>query len=244
MSVTIDTVSIGAETDDRRLVLANAQAARVINIGTSWTQIRIGVRFAFDDTGADILTNPGFWLGMLASPSASMANGPLTAATSHFVGFLSTQATWTRENAPNTTYRLTSSAGGTSVKRVGNTTTASAAGGGKNTTWVSAVPASRRNVHGVEITKGAPNFNIRLLSAVSAPVTDITSAQFLTAMGQTTIAQAATYLQSLGSSYTSTDNDNIAVSEATDGFLNAICVAWNRTPNSVHISDIAWIKVA
>lgn len=241
MSVSIDTVTIGG-IEDRRLVLANAQAARVIDIGTNWTRIRIGIRGALNDSGASIAGTPRIYIGMLSSPSAGLANGPLTGSTSHFVGLVQGSATLTRNASPLAYSGVW--ANGSYAKKVGATITA--IGGGNVTGWLSANPSTYRNIVAAEILKGSPNFTINIIAPNLSTVHDVSLANFISAMEVSTITAMGTYLNGIyGGIYNSSSlSGSLAVSEATNGFLDAVCVAWDKNSPVLNISDVIWAKMA
>jgi hypothetical protein len=245
MSVEITTVTIGAETD-RRLTLGNAHWAAKLNIGSTWTALRIGCRVAFDDFGASIPSIPRFYLGALADPTSGLANGPLNNATSHFIGMRSKGNPWNRVIGASSYYSWSTNA--FYAKKVGSVVT-EGTGGLSDSFACSILPASNRNAVVVELTK---------LSSISTKVAivvntdsanntgDLTSAQLRTVMEQATMAGVASMLDTLtgqghgGGSASST----IATDEAVDGYWNSICVGWDRSTPLCYISDMFFAKIA
>lgn len=233
MSISIDTITISS-VEDRRMVLSSAQAARVIDIGTNWTRLRIGIRYCIQNTGANYVGADTFYLGAMASPAADMSNGPLTDNTSHFVGFINVNAFYYL-NADK--YTINSEQ--LYAKKVGATVTH---GSGTNQSHVVTTNNTPyRCVSMVEIVKGTPNFTINQLA--QSPGTgnlDVSLTTFKTALSAPTMAEAASAIHPWYSgAYTAT----LAVNEAVDGYLNAVCVAWGFVP-SIYISDIGWAKIA
>jgi len=241
MSAAIDTVTIGS-IEDRRLVLGNAQAGRVLSIGSNWTMLRIGIRFAFDDAGVNITGTPRFYFGLLASPSALMANGPLGGSTSHFLGYKVSTATWTRGTGP-VRYAHTHVTNQMYVKRVGSTETFGTSG--VNSHNESATPASIRSAVFLEITKGSPNFTLQVcINQASTGMVDVTKVMLSAAMEIGTLAGLDAYMDTVaGGSFSSLASATIAVDEATNGDLDSICVAWDRT-TLLRVSDIVFTKMA
>lgn len=241
MSTAIDTITVGG-TPDRRLVLSNSQVARVLSIGTSWNVLRIGLRLAFDDLGVTPQSVPRLFVGVLANPSAGLANGPLNAATSHFVGLITAYVAWTRVAGPPVAYTYGTFGG--YGKKVGATITA--VGGTSNTMYFSGTPATRRPGLIVQITKGSPNFTVELVMNSSTLVHDVPLAgNLVTAIEAGTLAQADTALEAAsGGAYNSALSGAVAVNEAVDGFLNAVCVAWNTVDPVCRISEILWRKIS
>ncbi len=245
MSTAIDSITIGG-IEDRRLVLTNSSAARIINIGTSWSTLRIGIRMCCEDTGADYPNTTRFYFGAMSNPDSTLSNGPLTATCSHFVGFIcdsNPNAGYPRRIAgPPVQYTLNSDRH--YAKKVVNTIT-SAAGTNMNARWSINGATPPRVVMMVELVKGSPNFTINFLAQGAGynGSADVLKGTFLTAMAQTTLANAATAMNSAGNNYGGGNTATLAVSEAVDGFLDAIVVGMDK-PIGLYISDIAWFKVS
>lgn len=101
MAATIINIT-GADNAANIAGVAN-MAARVLAIGSSWTDIRLGWRWTIEDTGANItFTGAGdqTMVGVMASPTANLSNGPLTATTSNFLGIKETSGTFVRATGP------------------------------------------------------------------------------------------------------------------------------------------------
>ena len=65
----ISIVSRALSDSTKRLSVANAQVARVLSFGTSWSRIRVGFHYGLTDSGGNLGSTPRFWLGLLSSPS-------------------------------------------------------------------------------------------------------------------------------------------------------------------------------
>jgi hypothetical protein len=243
MSTSIDSITVSSVLD-KRLVLANSQAARVLTIGNTWSRIRLGIRIAIDDLGTSILGNPKLYLGMLSNPSVGLTNGPLTDLTSHFVGTYTPGDTWTRQTGPPIHYNgidYTNFA----VKKVNAAFTV--ASNGTATMGMVAVPNTTRNIIIVEITKGSPNFTIKPCYPNNSATADMSDPNWLiAAMEIGTFSSISTYLNTKTGtgSYSSVLSAAVAVDEGVNGPLNAVCVAWDRQTPAVHISDFYWAKMA
>lgn len=242
MSTAIDTVTVGG-VEDRRLQLANAQAARVIDIGTSWSKIRLGIRFAWDDTGANLGGTPRLCLGMLSNPNFPLTNGPLGATTGHFVGMATKFGDWARSAGPPVRYTGTSPAFA-AVKKIGATFTSADM---TTSITISGSPTTRRLLLILDITKGAPNFTFGAIWPFGATIFDaVSNTHLIDAMNIATFAAMKTYFDGLYAvnSYLASGTPVLAVDEATNGSLNAVCVAWDRATPTTHISDFIWKKMA
>lgn len=241
---TIDSVTI-TSTEDRRICLASSSIARVINSGVGWNTLRIMVRLAFDDTGANLTATPRFWLGLLSNPSAGVANGPLGTSTSHFVGVVSAISTWSRSTSP-TRYYLSSSNAMQVGKRIGSTNTLT---NGSNFLHFYAQPGSLRTLFGVEFVRGNPNWTVRFFDHWyngANLVADVPLSVLNNVMTAQTFADAiANYVPSATyGTYGISPDVSVAVDESANGTLNAICAAWDRTTPVCRISDFLWCRVA
>lgn len=226
MSVLIESATIGADTE-KRLLLGNAQWAATISAGTSWNRLRIAARMALDDTGSDITGTPRLYLGMMSSPAVGMTNGPLNAVTDHFVGFVSASASFSRITVPSpNAYGMSSQLLG---KKVDATITLAGSTVGHR---ISAAPTTARQVTMVEIEKGSPNFTLRCGTFAAAPA-DISLTTLISSLEDPTFTSAVGGTMSQSANVTT-----LAVTEATDGFLNAICIGWDRSSSKLHVSEM------
>lgn len=231
MSVQIESVSFADES--KRLVLGNAQWAATLAIGTSWTRLRIGARIMIDDLGSNITGTPRLYLGVASDPSATFANGPLSGTgTKHFLGFISSASTWTRNAGPPVYYSL--AAAQVVGKKVGSTITM----GTGNATQRYVADSTRRWIYFVEIDKtgGSPYTVYTTLTNATTPA-DQDEDTMINAMEVDAFASAATLIAD-GSL-----NATVAVDEVTDGDLNAICCAWDRNAVDMHASEMFFAKM-
>jgi hypothetical protein len=181
------------------------------------------------------------WLAV--EPFGGVANGPLGATTSHFVGVVSGLATWTRQTNPNR-YYLAGSAAGQAVKRIGNTNMP--LNDLSNFHHFSASPTTLRTIYGVEIIRGSPNFLVRFVevwwNAFSVlgdvPLSKMQEIITNQDLDWVTVLPGPTY-----GAYGASSWITIPVDEAVNGPLNAICCAWNRVTPACHISDFLWSRV-
>lgn len=240
----IDTITVSA-VEDRRLVLGDAQVARTLSFGSSWNAVRIGMRVSIKDDSANLIGNPRLYFGLMSSPSAGCANGPL-GVTSHFLGVKSQASSWTRSVAAGVTYYSVATAFAF-TKQVGVTETTP----GNSGSWV--FPTSTTDgwffpIY-LDITKGSPNFTVLLtywnqtVDNVAVSKTDF--ARSMEIRSTSTASGLAGYLNALtGVSNYNTSSGSIAVDEGANGSLNAIVVGWDRGYVPIYISDIGWSKLA
>ena len=203
-----------------------------MRIGTNWTTLRVFVQYTFTDSGANVTGTPRAYLGVMAGNTA--AAGPLASTTLNFVGAITTGATWTRSTS-NTRYVLTS---GVSVgTKIGSTITATAA-----VSHFFSADTSLREVWGVEITKGSPNFVVQTLGhGVSSTINDNPLDTVIASIEADTMANARDVLLGVHSLGTAA---NVAVDEATNGYLDSIVFAFDRTSPEFQVSAVLYAKKA
>jgi hypothetical protein len=130
-------------------------------------------------------------------------------------------------------------------KKIGNTITGIATAGGQR---LISGDTSIRAVQIVEIVKGSPNFTLSvIMNNSSSTPADTSSTHLKTALESESMAAAVTYLNTLGvGAYVrvASANSALAVSEATDGYLDAVCVAWDRDFPACYVSEVLFAKVA
>jgi len=223
---------------DKKLLLANSQWAATLSIGTSWTRIRIGWRWAAQDSGGNLGTTRSF-AGVMASPASGLTNGPLGTSTSHFVGHIRVN-TSVRSTSPIIKWQITSLIG----KRVGSTDTTTTPS--TTATQLSGVPDSVRTVHIVEIQKGSPNFTIRQIIANGTnALVDVSLAGLKSVLDfdpfTSLDAQLDAVIGGSGTRYLDS-SATVAVDEGTDGALNAVVVAWPYN-NAMEFSEALFVKM-
>ena len=238
MSRAIDTITVSS-IEDRRLVLGNAHCARVLQVGTDWTTLRMGFRFTFADSGGN-LTAPNLKFGLLASPAGDLANGALTSSTSHFLG-LSYVSNATRNTSPT---RYTAGANWSMVRRIGSTNNSGTGSPGAVGNY-SATPEQRCCLI-IQATKGSPNFTSNGITPISTAVPDVSLTLLQSAMEQTTMANAETTLNAAlgGTHYDLAGNVTHAIDEAANGYFNSIYLGWAFTVPKIQVSDIVFAKIA
>ena len=219
--------------DDKRLELANDQAARLFSIGNSWTQIRLGIRLAVNGA-ATITGTPVLALGV----GAGVTNKYGDATTDHFFGIKSDSASWSWSSGPPGYY---SGIYLRPTKRVGSTSTNNASVSTAGAFFVGA-PTTNRSALLVDITKGSPNFTIQIgYCYISSGVqSDVSLANFIEMME----VNALTSLSTVKGGYTNGTSLTQAVDESANGNLNAVQLYWNKSAYPIEICDIAYAKIA
>jgi hypothetical protein len=219
-------------TPDMRVLIENGQFARPLLFGTTWNEIRIGIRWHMRDSGANLASNPQVFLGVCSGDTNLWGD----ATTTHAVGINFNAATWTRNT---TNYQVSGVNTIFPAKRVGSTITR---GSTTSTAWAignqAAADAADRTVLFCQILKGSPNYSIRSFhrnTTSSTPPADISSATFLTEMNVLGTPVITNHVFSAGV--------NLAVNEGTDGALDHVAFSWDRT-TGIEICDIAVARIS
>lgn len=246
MSTTILSRTIG--TLDKKLVLSNSQWAASLDIGTSWTKLRMGLRWALTDSGGNLTSTPRFFIGLHSNPASGMTNGPLTATCSHFVGLYSVQATLTRSTSP---LRYGVAIMSSVCKKIGSTIT-----DGANFSTLIAITADPANVRNALLLEFNKTSGTQItMSEVGVDTTagagvDVSLATLKAALVEPTILNADDIIE-VGIGTTGYDASTVSaftVDEGTDGPLNSLCVAWDRSAalggSDLEISEVLFAKLA
>lgn len=224
--------------DDKRLVLANGEALRNLTYLNNWNVVRLGMQVSIE-AAALIPGTPQFVFGL----SSGQTNGFGAPVSQHFLGMRSQGATAAYTAGPPAYWSFSTLK---ACKKIGGTITDAAAFTG---TTVMIMPrASTTLVRAavlLEITKGAPNFSIQMVSSINATAvgTDVTDTQFLNAMQSATMAGAAGALD-VGGFYLQSNTVTLAIDEATNGFFDSFNVFWDRTAFPLEISAIRHRKLS
>lgn len=219
---------------DNRAKLANSNIARLwsSSIGTSWQSIRIGCRLSISDAGADLSSTPRFAFGICSGTS----NIFMDATTTHWLGACTGNSTWTRTTVDGVTaYDTNDFSIGRPLNastRIGSTLTVGTRLDGGTHVYMLDCTTAHRAMLFLDITKGSPNFTLRaFFKNASGSDVDVTS--FLTQMELATPSFDG---------HTFPVGQTIAVDETTNGFFNAVNIAWDRTTPAIEISDVAVVK--
>lgn len=215
--------------DDRRLVLSNARAARLMSIGNTWNHIRVGMRLSANASAA--IASGDFMFGVCNGVSSVYGDQTPT----HVVGVRSSPTP-----VPNFGY----SAGPPAILQQINPVAVTVVSGvetvgsaiGLTDMKISAAVTSVRSVFMVELTKGSPNYTITAgyLQGTSA---DISLPDFLTAM-ETTMANLT---GGWNANYKHGSDVTMAVNEA-NGILNGVCFSWGNASATLEVSDVAYAR--
>ena len=207
---------------DKRLSLTDEQAGRVLNIGTSWTQIRIGVRWSVD-TAASSLTIPFFYVGM-TSGTGSLP-GDLT--TDHFLGAgVPSTLALTNSHANG----LYSGSGTTNFPRwhiQNGVATSSTTGTGGAASFVGFRSSVGWGMCMLDITKNSST-SFQVKGQRWFTLTSCTAAMFQTAMA----TGADTSNLRIGCDHA------VTVDETTYGALDTFALSWGHETVAMEISDV------
>jgi len=240
MSASIISRTISAIVD-KKLVLQNDQAARLISIGSDWSTIRFGMRLAVDAAGlTNNLTGAIHYLGMCSGTANKVGDS----TTTNFFGYVMDTSSLAYGGSPP--YFNVSGSGIFKVaKKVGSTVTKGSAIVGGVATGYSA-DATVRDAWIFEIVRGSPNYTINFTypNSTGAMQTDISYGALVQALEAATITDVVTVLNSYagGGSYNHT-TDNAAFDEGA-GVLNAFNIYWILSSRPLEISEVLYVRIA
>lgn len=193
--------------------------------------------------GANLVGTPGLWFGLMSSPAAGVANGPLGLTCSNFVGYKSNASLW-RYTSP-TIYNA--GVGWDVGIKVGNAfdiQSGNGFGGNFNiSTGVSAAPSSARSIFVIDFTRSGSTFTLNAVGPsgrnTSNQFNDFDLATLTTAMTRSSLSDVSAVAQTVDVNYSWYGADTVTgVDEGTNGTLNAIYIGWDFASVSVHVSDI------
>jgi len=226
---------------DNRAQLSNSNFARLwsSDIGTTWNKIRIGFRISMTDSGGSMSSTPKFAFGI----SSGTSNIFMDATTTHWLGALSNMSIWTRTAGPPVQYTMNGAAGASifAAKKINTTTTIGSAlaglsGSGTFIVTLRDATTANRGVIFLDITKGSPNFTLAVtIYPWANSSTDVSVAAYLTQLS-IAVPSLPDHVNYEGTTAT------VAVDEATNGYFNAINIAWDRSDALIEISDIAVVR--
>jgi len=232
---------IGGSTD-QNVRLQTAGLSRPMSIGTDWTKIRVGIRYAFNlgtYTGS-LSGTPRFGFGICANAQYEIFS---YTNVSHMFGILSNATTMT-PGLSGSEYAITVGGGGILLAdKVGSTIT-TGSGSLSAGTALSASPQDGRSCLWLQIQKGSPNFTCDMCYPGSAApaVIDLSESEFF--LGMETDPGSIPALSGNFSGYQSRTAIAHALDEAANGYFNGVWIDWNRTTWSVEVSDVAVYKVS
>lgn len=208
---------------DGRIVMTNARFARPLPSAflSGWTKIRVALFLQLVDSAADITGTPRFAVGLCAGSTNIIGD----TTTDHFVGVMSTSATWTRSTSA---IRYSSIIGPS--KRVGTTIT-------PGTAFATTMTMHTTNpaLFFVDITKGSPNYTVQGFYNAAVGAAATTEANFLSISVMAVPAHTNHVLPAA---------QTIAADEDVDGVLNHACVWWNQTTPTISVGALRVYRLA
>jgi len=244
--------------DDKCLVLSNAQWAAT-GIGTSWKQLRIGIRFAVEDYPTSIPAPLRFFIGVMSNPvnnaNGQLANGYLSANMGHMVGAGSLSDNWSRSS--NSSRDLVSFGGNLrAIRAVGGSLLYSSQQTSSSRLYGSLASfATKRFAFIVQVLKSSVSASYGATITAwfpamtanngypSPPYGTLTLQGFLGAMVAYDPVPVLRQLDPGGggdATYSGYAFDSLSINESANGPLNAIHVAWGKLTPRLAISDICY----
>lgn len=223
---------------DNAAQITNSNWARKVYIPPSWNVIRLGIKFHTTSTGANLTptTTLGFWMGLCSGTTAIKGD----AIPKHFLG-VRVQATgdWVF-NGGNPRYILTNGTTTVYETTVGATiATTDASIGMVICANADGVSPDRTGLI-LEITKGFPNYSLRLLAIGGNASVDYPTniGTFLRKMRMKDLDLIDT------NSLQITAFKTIAIDEPTNGFFDSVNFYWNLSAISAEICNLSFAVVS
>lgn len=210
---------------DQRASLGNDQIIRQI-LTTSWNKIRVALRITVT-VQSSITSTPKLYIGVCNNSNAAGNNGSGSRITNHFVGALSTQATWSFSAGSPGFYTVDF----TSVKRLTTTNTTS----GSGNVLITADPTAFRCFLAVDIDKTNPSavaVDVIGSNNGATGVYDVSLTDFISQLKSDTVILTSYIKRSLTTTMT--------VNEGTNGILNSVNISWMKTLERLEFSDVSY----
>lgn len=229
---------ISPETE-RRLGLTNAQACRTLSTGSSWTRLRIGLRWSIAHSTYAVGT-----VGIFVGVTNGVSNVWASASCNHALGvYYDLSAATSITNAVGI-------GNGLFVKRVGTTNTTLNAGYLVHASTVNAIALTSSTIRNccyvIELVKKAGNIYAANAaggtSGSAGSYANKTPEQMIDAMLQTTIANCASSL-SLTNSAGEREATAGAVDEGTNGSFDSVCVYWRNPTYFLELADVMVARI-
>jgi len=225
---------------DNRAVIDNSNFARRFHAG-NWQSIRVAVRMSVRDSGTDITsipTTPRFAIGLCSGNTNLFLQGTCK----HFIGFITSPNSFFLNMARNATGSPNYEFFGKPGKKVGAVISEAAGNAGqKAISYVYDSTVAKRSMLFIDITRpqagpgGSGTFAFNTFARNIRSATDASLGDYTT--------QAVTVPPAF------TGHQNITgwtlgnVDENTDGILDHVSVAWNKTTNPVEISEVGIVRL-
>jgi hypothetical protein len=210
---------------DQRASLGNDQIIRQIQTG-SWNKIRVGMRMCVTVQSA-ISGTPKLYIGVSNNSNAAGNNGAGSRVVNHFVGALSTTASWAFTPTSPGYYTVAF----TSVRRITATDTTS----GSGTILVTADPTSARCFVAVDIDKtnsAAVSIDMIGPSNSVSGIPDISLPTFISQLKTDAVILDGYIKNSL--------TTTLSINEGTNGALNSVNISWMKTLERLEFSDVSY----
>jgi hypothetical protein len=230
--------------EDKYLTLANEEFVRPLSIGNNWSKLRLGAMLAITPDGTNNLPSCALLLGVCSAANPfSGTTGYGAGNTRNYVG-LDIVPDGAGGSGPGLfTYYATGgnpyfSATYTTARRRVATTDTFAATAMNHAVATNTGTIQRRTPIYVEITKGSPNYTLKLYTATSVQAqADFAPADFLNGLEQSGTPALGGVTLSASSAIT------IACDE-TAGSFDTVSLFWNRASFALEVYILAAFRMA
>jgi hypothetical protein len=210
---------------DQRASLGNDQIIRQIQT-SSWNKIRVGMRMCVTSQST-ITGTPKLYIGVSNNSNAAGNNGAGSRIVNHFVGALSTTASWAFTSSSPGYYTVAF----TSARRITATDTTS----GSGTVLITADPTSARCFIAVDIDKtnsAAVKIDMVGPSNAITGIPDVSLATFISQLKSDAVILDGYVKNSL--------TTTLSINEGVNGSLNSVNISWMKTLERLEFSDVSY----
>tara|TARA_R110000772_G_scaffold249530_2_gene364015 strand:+ start:123828 stop:124523 length:696 start_codon:yes stop_codon:yes gene_type:complete len=227
---------IVSRSGNKAFSLGNSYMARFMDVGESWTRIRIGLTLRISGAAfGNITGTPRLAIGL-----CSGVTNPFGATlTDNFVGVITNQATFAAKTDLYGNTGNTSGMGMFPATKVGATLTI----GGSNC-FTSSIAALHTLQSGIilDIRKGSSNFTLVGIGTNDTGSNDGINQDTVKTGTEGSIMDP--FLSTGGNTYYLGPERTIAVDESTNGFLNAVNIFWDQSDPTLEVSNIWYSRMS
>lgn len=211
-------------TEDKNCVFGNEQYARLLDIGSTWNDIKIAALVAIDPDGVSNITSASLVLGVCSGKTAPFG----AASTTNFIGLrIGAPSTLTYQAGSGNPYWNNSGSGQVhTVRKVATTLTSAAHANISRGLPTSTGAVKRRWPVMVRIVKGSPNYTVYAWvpqGAPSDPSIDFSYTDFVEALEDPTLVNDI----NVNGIVLEASNAALACDESAGGF-DAVNLYWNK----------------
>ena len=247
MPATIESVVINGEAE-KRVVLQQASIMRRFQFGSSWNRLRVFIRWSIDpySYGSYLNQSYTFHIGLMSDPTSDHYKGVLGPEPCHFLGTVNSGEMGWKNSSPDwprmsiTPY----------FRKYEGTKSNLIPLDSMDATGISADPANRRTVWGLDFIRGSGTISVEGVVKQTSPLTvpkDIPLSVLLNAVNQATPINVRDTLNAYDFSASYNTIGTVGpwtINEAEYGEFDTFVISWPYYIMKLYISDIVFRKIS